>query len=110
MAEKETPKPLLIDGLSLPEKIMLGQTSLTPGFQILIKLMEAACDDSRVAINDVNPEDPGYEQVLKARQQYSRAINKFSALVLKSVHYHTEYGIAEERQKELEALQVVRQD
>jgi len=102
-------KPLLIDGLTLPEKVMLGQTSLTPGYAILIKLMEAACHDSRIAINDVNPEDSEYEHVLKAKQQYSRAINKFSTLVLRSVEYHTQHGIAEEQQKEQEALEVTRQ-
>ena len=99
--------PLLIDGLTLPEKIMLGQTSLTPGFAVLIKLMDAACTDSRMLINDANPEDPDYEQILKARQQYSRAINRFASLVLKSVKYHTQNGVLEEQQKEQDALNVV---
>ena len=101
--EKEIPKPLLMDKLTLPEKVMLGQTFLTPGFSVVIKLMEAACDESRIAINDVNPEDENYEQILKARQQYSRSINKFSALVLRSIEHHMEYGLAEEKQKELDA-------
>ncbi|SRR6266550_3236180 len=107
MAQKEM--PLLIDGLTLPEKVALGQTSLTPGYPVLIKLMNAACEDSRVLINDVNPEDPGYEHVLKARQQYSRAINKFSSLVLRSVEYHRQHGIAEEQSKEQEVLDAARQ-
>jgi hypothetical protein len=106
MSEKVM-KPLLIDGLTLPEKVMLGQTSLTPGFAIMVKLMEAACDESRVAINDVNPEDENYDHVLRARQQYSRAINKFSTLVLRSVEYHTQHGIAEEQQKDQEAAQSI---
>jgi hypothetical protein len=97
-------KPILIDGLTLPEKVMLGQTSLTPGFVILVKLMDACCEDSRVAINDVNPEEENYEQILKARQQYSRAVNKFSALVLRSVEYHTQCGVAEEQEQEATQL------
>lgn len=105
MSQKEM--PLLIDGLSLPEKVSLGQMSLAPGFLILIKLMDAACEESRVSINDVNPEDPGYEHVLKARQQYSRAINKFSSLVLRSIEYHKQHGVAEEQQQELEAAQLI---
>lgn len=100
-------KPLLMDGLTLPEKVILGQMSLTPGYQILIKMMEAACENSRLEINDVNPEEPGYVEVLKARQQYSRAINKFCVLVLRSVEYHKAHGVAEEQQKELEVLKTI---
>src|ERR1035437_9370081 len=102
MAEKVTPKPLLQDRLTSAEKAMLGQTALTPGYKVIIKLMDSACEESRVSINDVNPEDENYEQVLKARQQYSRAINKFSALVLRSVEHHVAWGAAEEQQKEME--------
>lgn len=106
MAEKKE-VPLLMDTLTLPEKVMLGQTSLTPGYKILIKLMESACEDSRLAINDVNPEEPGYIEVLKARQQYSRAVNKFCVLLLRSVDYHKAHGVAEEQQKELEVLNAI---
>jgi hypothetical protein len=100
-------KPILIDGLTLPEKVMLGQTSLTPGFAILVRLMDACCEDSRIATNDVNPEDENYNQIVIARQQYSRNINKFCALVLRSVEYHTQHGIAEEQQKDQEAAQSI---
>jgi hypothetical protein len=108
MAEKVA-KPLLMDGLTLPQKVMLGQTSLTPGFAVLISLMQAACEESRVATNDANPEDENYNQIVVARQQYSRNINKFCALVLRSVEYHTQHGIAEEQQREQEAQEAVRQ-
>ena len=108
MAEKTAPKPLLQDGLTSAEKAMLGQTVLTPGYKILVKLMESACVESRIAINDVNPEDDGYEQILKARQQYSRAVNKFTALVLRSVEHHVAWGAAEEQQKELEVLKTIK--
>jgi hypothetical protein len=100
-------KPLLMDELTLPEKVMLGQLSLSPGYQVLVKMMEAACENSRLAINDVNPEEPGYVEVLKARQQYSRAVNKFCVLVLRSIDYHKDHGIAEEQQKELEVRQTI---
>ena len=100
-------KPLLMDGLTLPEKVILGQMSLTPGYQVLVKLMESACEDSRLAINDVNPEEPGYVEVLKARQQFSRAVNKFCVLLLRSVEYHKAHGVAEEQQKELEVLKTI---
>jgi len=110
MSNGKVEKPLLMDSLSLPEKVVLGQMSLTPGYKILIKLMEAACEDSRLAINDVNPEEPGYVEVLKARQQFSRAVNKFCVLLLRSVDYHKDHGIAEEQQKEAEALSVIREN
>ena len=95
-------RPLLMDELNLVDKINLAQTSLTPGYPVLQKLMEAACAESRIAINDVNPEEPGYDQVLRARQQYSRAINKFCVLVLRSVEWHKQSAAAVEGQKESE--------
>jgi len=98
-------KPLLMDGLSNIEKANLAQMALMPGYLVLEKLMEAACDESRIAINDVNPEDPGYVDVLKARQQYSRAINKFSVLVLRSIKWHTDSVAVEDQKQELEALE-----
>jgi hypothetical protein len=107
---EQVQKPLLIDSLTLPEKVMLGQTSLTPGYQVLVKMIEAGCSKATEDTIKADPEDVNYDQILKARQQYSRAVNRFSTLLLKSVEYHTEHGIAEEQQKEQESLQEVQQD
>ena len=103
MAERSE-RPLLMDGLSNIEKANLAQMALMPGFVVLQKLMESACSESRIAINDVNPEDPGYDQVLRARQQFSRAVNKFSVLVLRSIKWHTDSVALEESQQESETL------
>ncbi len=110
MAEREAPKPILMNELTLPQKVMLGQTSLTPGFQVIVMMIEAACQDATRDAIKVDPEDPAYDQILKARQQYARTANKFSTLLLKSIEYHTEHGIAEERQLELDAAQLIQKD
>ena len=73
-----------------------------PGYAVLQRLMDAACNESRIAINDVNPEDPGYDQVLRARQQFSRAVNKFSVLVLRSIDWHKKSAAAIEGEQQLE--------
>lgn len=100
---EQTVKPLLMDGLTLPEKVKLGQTFLTPGYSILVKLMESACRTATEDVIKLNPEDENYDHVLKARQQYSRAVNKFCILVLRSVEYHVDAGMAEERGRQSEA-------
>ena len=104
----EAPKPLLMDELSLPDKVMLGQTSLTPGYKVLIRMIEAGCKKATEDTIKADPEDVNYDQILRARQQYSRAVNRFSTLLLKSVEYHMEHGAAEEQQKELEVLKTIK--
>lgn len=105
--EKPKPKPILIDGLTLPQKVKLAQTRHSPGWEIVEMLMESACEDSRIAVNDVDPEDEEYERILKARQQWSRDINKFSVLLLRSIEYHIANGASEEMAAELEVLKTM---
>jgi hypothetical protein len=107
MAEKEVPKPFLMMDLNLPEKAMLGQTTLTPGFLILVKLIEAGCKSYSDKVVKTNPEDPNYLQILGYRQQAARSVNEFCDLLRASVNYHVERGIDEEREKELEAAQLI---
>jgi hypothetical protein len=109
MPEKEVPKPFLMDDLSLPQKAMLGQTSLTPGFLVLVKLIEAGCKHYSDKVIKTNPEDPNYLQVLGYRQQAARSVNEFCDLLRASVNYHVDRGIFEENQKEQEAIQLVQQ-
>ena len=107
MSNRDVPKPLLAEELTLAEKVMLAQMSLTPGYKILIRLLEAGCQKATEDTIKTDPEDVNYDQILRARQQYSRAVNRFSTLVLKSVEFHVEHGVAEEQQKELEAAETV---
>ncbi len=105
MAEKEAPKPILQDGLNLAQKSMLAQMASTPGYEILIMLIEAMCTDATNQTVKADPEDPNYDQVIKARHQYARAVNKSSTLLLKSVEYHIENAIAEEAQAQIDAIE-----
>lgn len=95
MSEREAPKPLLMDELSTGEKVLLANLSLHPGFQVLIKLFDAACTS---ATNDVIKLDPlveEYDRKLAYLQQAARTVNKFTNLVRKSIIYHSAMGEAE---------------
>lgn len=105
--EKKTLKPILMDELNVADRTKLAQTVLTPGWSVVIRMIESVCDDSRVAINDVDPEEENYEHVLKAVQQYSRAVNKMSALLLKSIEWHVAQGIVEEAETDERILERV---
>lgn len=106
----EQPKPLLMDKLTIVQEVMLGQTSLSPGYQILIMIMEEACRLATESTIKTDPEDPNYKQILESRQQYARAVNKFSSLVLNSVEWHINRAAAEQAEEEIEALAAIARD
>jgi hypothetical protein len=106
---KEAPKPILMDGLTLTEKIHLGATAMTPGYQVIIKMFEAICRKLTEDAIKVDPEEDNYDQILRAKQQEARTANKFAALFLKSVDYHREYGVAEQAQMNIDATKEIKQ-
>ena len=86
--QKET-VPLLMEDLTQPERVFLTQIFQHAGFKVLIKLFDAGCTRATQDIVRLDPEKPDYERLLTYRSQRSRNINEFSALVMKSVEYHT---------------------
>lgn len=104
MPEREAPKPLLMNELNLPDKINLGQTTLTPGYQVILRLIENLCSIAVQEAIKADPEDPNYKHILEARHQFARAVNKASTLLIKSIDYHVQFGIAEEEQQQVDAL------
>lgn len=92
MAENKDQKeitPLLMDELSAPERTFLMQIVQHAGFQVIVKLFDAACTRATQDIVRLDPEKPDYDMLLKYRTQRSRNINEFSSLVRKSINYHT---------------------
>ena len=100
--QKET-VPLLMDELSQPERVFLMQIVQHAGYRVLVKLFDAGCTRATQDIVRLNPEDARYNELLVYRSQRSRNINEFSALIMKSVDYHTTLFKAEEQEQEVEA-------
>ena len=100
--QKET-LPLLMDELTHPERIFLAQIVQHAGFKVLVKLFDAGCSRSTQDIVRLDPEKPDYERLTVYRTQRSRNINEFSALIMKSVEFHTGALRAAEVGEEVEA-------
>lgn len=81
-------QPILGDKLTIPEQVTLASMTHHPGFKILVKMFEAACEDATQEVLRVDPEEQNYERVLAARQQCSRSTHQFSRRVLDSIQYH----------------------
>ena len=103
----ESKKPLLMKELTLGEKIALGQVTRLPGFQVIVKLIEAGCNQaSAIAIN-TSPEEENYNQKVVARQTYAFDVNSFTRQVRDSINYHVQYGVAEELEEQAKAQEAV---
>ena len=107
MAEKERDKPLLMKELTLGKKIALGQVTRLPGFQVIVELIEAGCNQATAKAINTDPEDPDYGQVSAARLTYAHDVNKFTRLVRDSINFHVQHGIVEEAQEQTTAEQAV---
>lgn len=84
----ETRLPILRDGLTLPEKVMLASLSRHIGFPVLIKLLEAMCEVSTKSMVKLDPELENYDRLLAVRQQESRTTHRNSKDLLDSIEYH----------------------
>jgi hypothetical protein len=107
MAESIERKPLLQDSLTQVKRVMLGQTYHSPGFHVVIELIEAMCADALAFTTKLNPEDDGYERKLAVRTQRARNINEAAAILRDSIQYHLDMIVkqdAEENQAAEEAV------
>lgn len=96
-------QPLLIDGLTLAERITLGSLAQQPGFMVLVKIMNAACERATADVIKLEPSEEGYQRKLMAFQTRARNINEFSSSVLKSIDWQVQFGVVEQaNQKEAE--------
>jgi hypothetical protein len=86
------PIPLLCDDLQLVEKITLSSLSAQPGFNILVKIMNAACDKATKDVIKLNPATEGYMRELATLQSRARFMNEFCQQVLDSINWQVEDG------------------
>lgn len=85
----EKQKPLLLEKeLTLADCVALGQTMGTPGFEIVRRLYEAACQAAGNDSIKLDPERPDYERVLAVRAQRARNFNELVEWVRLSALTH----------------------
>ena len=105
--QKEKELPLLMEGLSVPEKVMVGQMMHQPGFKILVKLLDDMCNRFEQAVKLLDPEEPDYIQYLAARAPRARNADEFRNLLLNSIKYHGDSARAQAVREDTEAVNAV---
>src|ERR1700677_1547602 len=101
-------EPLLYDKTELThqERFDLAVVLDTPGFAVIKKLFEAACQQKLAAIIKLNPEEPNYDSLVKSRSLVSRTNNEVCAALIKSIAMHAQVArIDEEVEKARKALE-----
>ena len=83
--QKEKELPLLMDQLSVPEKVMLGQTMHGPGFKIVIRLLDEMCRRFEEAVKLLDPEEADYAHRLSVRVPRARNADEFRNLLVNSI-------------------------
>ena len=83
------------------EQAALSSLAYLPGFPILKRLMEEACEQATAEVIKVDPKEPNYDAVLKSMQQEARATHRFSANLLKSIELHKQATAIQKAQEEL---------
>jgi hypothetical protein len=105
--EKEKEIPLLMEQLSVPEKVMLGQTMHTPGFKIVIKLLDELCRRFDEAVKLLDPEEADYVHKLAARAPRARDASEFRNLLLNSIKHHADSAHQQAVREDVEAIDAV---
>lgn len=78
------------DGLSVEERMYLSNLSIHPGFLVLKKMIQEACQKANEQVISLNPVDPDFDRKLKVLVVTARAMNSFAASLIKSVQAHVE--------------------
>lgn len=82
--------PILEGVLTQADKIAVAQTMSTPGWRVILKMLEAECERINAGVIKLNPNDEGHKEKLVAGQLEAWSVNKFAGRVRDSVKYHAD--------------------
>lgn len=82
--------PLMYGGLNPQKRLYLKAIVEHPGFAVVRELLEDACQQATRNVIKLNPEESGYETLLKARQMTARITNELAGMLIKSIIMHSE--------------------
>jgi hypothetical protein len=80
--------PLLAEALSPQQQEILSTLAHQPGFEILVKLFDAACIQVTKRLVKLNPDDEDYKEKLEIYHRDSRIVNEFCSSVLSAIEFH----------------------
>ena len=100
--------PLLMNELTEAQRVSLAALKNHPGYAVLELIHMAACRRATEALVKLNPEEEGYDQKLRYRQQKARERSEFSMLILQSIDWQMQMLQAEESKNESEPNRIVK--
>ncbi len=103
MAEKEALK-ILSPNLTLAERTYLVQTTATPGWKVVVKIVNEACAEALEHLGKLDPESEDYERVCAERQRRARHFSEFSTRVMTAVYAHADSVRKSNRREEEEVV------
>ena len=96
-----SPKPILRDELSITKRIQLASLMLHPGWEVVLELARAGCNDETAKVIQLPVETPNYRDVLTAYQQLAQAAWRFSNRLFDSIEWHARQADAEQAAENL---------
>jgi hypothetical protein len=87
---KKDTKKILCENLSPVEKALLMQTTLTPGFKIIIKMANEGCSRYLQDIARLDSEQSDYERLVVERGRRARNVTEWSDLLFASIYGHVD--------------------
>ncbi len=88
MTDEKKNAELLLPNMSAADKAMLLQTVSTPGFQVIVKMANAAVLQVTQDISKLDPEGSDYERKVVERGRRARNISEGFDLLFRSVFAH----------------------
>lgn len=107
MAEKKEARRILGEGLPSVKKALLMQTTMTPGFKVVIELANEACLRFTQDSVKVDPESPDSDRITLERTRRARYISEFSDWLFQSVFEHADSVKRQEASEQQEAEEAV---
>lgn len=106
--DKTDSEPLLRDELTQIERSLLHQVVLMPGFKVIIKLANAACQRFNDNVIKLNPETQDFKDKVTVRQLEAWTASKYSSDLFKSMEWHTQQVTAADQKEEQETDDAVK--
>lgn len=91
--------PVLENALTEVERMNLTQTVQSPGWDVVIKIINAVCQRANDDVIAVDQDDTQFDSKVASRTRAARATSDGALLTFKSVDYHSRVSKEEEEAK-----------
>ena len=91
--------PVLENGLTEVERLNLAQTVQSPGWDVVIKIINAVCQRANDEVIAVDQDDQQFDAKVSSRTRAARSASDTAVLAFKSIDYHSRVSKESEEAK-----------